>query len=72
MSYTGACYNLVLGYDNDLSDGSQEVFLSFATGLTVTLQGQPGGANWTLGDHDLTLRNGYTGTPIFTAVLTVT
>ncbi len=72
VSYTGACYNLVLGYDNDLSDGSQEVFLSFATGLTVTLQGQPGGANWTLGDHDLTLRNGYTGTPIFTAVLTVT
>jgi prepilin-type N-terminal cleavage/methylation domain-containing protein len=72
VAYTGPCYNLVLGYDNDLSDGSQEVFLSFGTGFTVTLQGHPGGANWTLGNHNMTLRNGYLGTPIHTAILTVT
>lgn len=73
VTYTGPCSDLVLEYDNDLDDGSYDpTFLSFGAGTSVTVQGHPGGLNWSLGPHAMTLRDGI-GNPValFTASLEV-
>lgn len=74
VTYSGPCSDLILEYDNNLDDGSYDpTFLSFGAGTTVTVQGHPGGLNWSLGTHVMTLRDGI-GNPaaLFTSSLEVT
>jgi prepilin-type N-terminal cleavage/methylation domain-containing protein len=73
VAYTGPCTDLVLVFDHDGSAGTQPEVLSFAGNPTVTVLGHPGGLqNWSLGPHNMDLRNGVTGPNLRTAVLTVT
>lgn len=71
VAYTGPCTDLVLVFDHD-GNSTNEV-LSFASGTNVVVQGHPGGlSNWTLGGHNMYLRNGVSSPNLVTAVLTVT
>jgi len=74
VTYTGPCTDLVLEYDNNLDDGSYDpTFLSFGAGTSVTVEGHPGGLNWSKGIHVMTLLDGIGNPPLgFTVNLEVT
>ena len=72
VSYNGPCTDLVLEYDHNLSDGYDATYLSFGSGTTVTFDGHPGGlAPWSLGPHNIVLRDGIGGPTILTIGLEV-
>ncbi len=73
VAYTGPCTNLVLVFDHDGSSSTADDVLSFASSTTVTVQGHPSGlSNWSLGNHNMMVRNGVTGPNLTTATLTTT
>jgi prepilin-type N-terminal cleavage/methylation domain-containing protein len=73
VTYTGPCNNLILQVDHDGNASTALVQRSFASAVSVTIEGHPGGpSGWSFGPHQVTLRNGLAAPVIATANLTTT